>query len=300
MALAAENAPSQRMAPPFQINLELTTQLQGIYLLDAMISYGMQFSVAPIGDDVLLVDIFQKLYSQGFVEITGGLRKFYTPTEKGREALTRFRWRYYEILNLYDAFAYVDTGTGEFLFDKYYDLDDAQWAAAKQEKRGEYSRWEDLRLAVVTYKSLNPVEVAFMFHMQDGRLSPENSGWQIELFSGLMWQETIDVCNSAVTWQRLGEAMGDGPEDESIIQEIIAKGMEVMARYNGIKDANARQEAEQQRLEREADQAQQQTTTTVVTEEVVVYETVSYVPYASYYYADPFYVSPYWYDPWWW
>ena len=89
---------------------------------------------------------------------------------------------------------------GDFAFASYFDFDDdIRWREYLDD-----DRWDDLRVAVADYKKLNPVEIVFMSFISENRFGRNEVGWQFELLLGAVWDEILDICNSAIQWDQLG------------------------------------------------------------------------------------------------
>ncbi len=149
----------------------------------------------------------------------------YVPTQKGREYLKKFMARYSEYLTMFDIFCAVDLESGEFAFEDYNDYDDDK---SFQNFLNE-QRWDDLRVAVASYKGVNPIEIVFMSFISEQRFGRNESGWQFDLLLGSVWDEILEICETAIQWEQLGyqDEQGKVPA-EDVIEDIITQGTEIM------------------------------------------------------------------------
>lgn len=287
---------------PHKMDPQVCKLYQGILLLNHLINKVGSLPVLLQGDDKYLEPVLQELYNVGRVAI---MKQRYVPTDLGRESLVKFMAQFTEFVKLYGVFKWYDTATKEFLYSSYYQSSESEYETLKNEMRDGWSRWEDLRIPVMVYKQMDPIQIVFMAQLDAGRFDTTTEGWQFDLVSGLVWDEIIDICNSALTWERLGEALGTGSDDQSVISDIITRGMQVMRDYFAQTEAiQAQQEAERlaniqaQQTAAQQQRVAQQTVVEYYVEPVPVVTTVIVVE--EEYYFNPYYLGPVWYDPWWW
>jgi hypothetical protein len=242
---------------------------KSLILLKELID-GRTFRTVLNGSDNLLNGIFTELLNKGYVE-TSFLK--YKITEKGINAYDLFMKRYSEYLRYYDIFSFVDLEKGEFAFANYFNFEtDEEWELYKMD-----SRFDDVRLAVASYKKINPAEIVFMSFLSDGRFDTQSVGWQANLVSNIIWDEINLICSTAIKHEELGQ---------DVIEDIIQQGSQLMLEL--IKEENRRN--------------QENLATTEVVEETIIEETIidddydEYVYYEPYCY-DPFYISPIWITP---
>jgi hypothetical protein len=198
-------------------------QFAGIYLLEYMINAPKAFQLMLEDVEEDLEPILEWLLVRDLVEIKDEER--YAPTEKGREALEKFMARYSDFLSFFDVFCAVDLGAGEFAFARYYAFDDReQWKAFLGQER-----WEDLRIAVAAYKGIDPVEIVFMSFLNEGRFGRSETGWEFDLLLGSVWDEILNICNSALHADQLGyeDEQGAVP-GEAVLQDVIAQGLNLI------------------------------------------------------------------------
>lgn len=254
-------------------------QYAGIYLLEFMINKPATFPLLLSRDDSDLESILEWLLIRGYVEILNN--ECYVPSPKGREALAKFLGRYGEYLNVFDIYCAVDLEAGEYAFSSYLEYESSgSWRAFLSDER-----WEDLRIAVAEYKKLDSVEIVFMSFISEKRFGRDRTGWQFDLLLGMVWDEILEICNSAVRWQDLGYEDEEGEMSaEQVIEDIITRGSELMIELHE-KEARLAPSIEHSRddIDEEGDEEEE------VIERVVIEEH----PIDYYYgYYDPFYVSP--------
>ena len=211
------------MKPPYTVSEDKKKQFAGIYILEYMINKPHHFPVLLSGNDQDLESVLEWLLIRDYIEIQDS--ECYIPTEKGRSALTKFLARYTEFLNLFDVYSAVDLAVGEFAFSSYFDFkDNAAWRKFLDDER-----WDDLRIAVAAYKKLDPIEIVFMSFIAEKRFGRDQIGWQFDLLLGSVWDEILEICNTAIHWNQLGYRNEDGAVPaEEVIEDIIIQGAELM------------------------------------------------------------------------
>ena len=89
-------------------------------------------------------------------------------------------------------------------------------------------RWEDLRFAVMEYMNdekllkwnlYNPAKIIFLSFLNEQRFDFTKPGWQSGILSGRIWDDILDICNSMLQWQDLG--------NEDVIKGIIKQGKQL-------------------------------------------------------------------------
>jgi hypothetical protein len=250
-----------------------------ILLLDEMINQQRYFPVMLDDDTKPVEPVLIDLNAKGLVKVDNNQ---YVPTEKGRSALENFMKRYTEYLKVYDIFCAVDLDKGTFAFERFYDFsNDNDWYSYLNQ-----DNWEDVRIAVALFKKLNPVEIVFMSYVNEGRFDLEKNGWGFDLMSGLIWDEIIKICDTALKPEDLG--------DEDVITDIIEQGSALMLKLIK-KEEELEKEHAQQQKDDEGDEEVETTTTTYVQPVYASDYSYGYGYYAPY--MDPFYVSPIWLLP---
>ena len=245
---------------------------QAIILLNELVN-GHVFKTVFNGDDKILEPLFVDLMTSKNVEIKGDR---YVITEKGKKGYNLFMDKYYEYLKVYDIYSFIDLDKAEFAFSKFFDFStDSEWNSFKND-----TRFQDIRIAVGLYKKINVAEFVFMSFINEDRFNTEKTGWQIDLISGIIWDEIEKICETAIKPEQLGDdAMKDIIQQGSCIMVDLIK-KETEQKQNDLVDMEATGVTE---------------TITETTTEVVVEEDPDWIYYEAYY--DPFYVPLFWYDP---
>ena len=267
----------------FTISEERKKEFAGIFVLEYIINRPYEFSILLEGDDKDLETILEWLLVREYVEIKK--QESYIPTEKGRECLKLFLARYSEYLNIFDIYCAVDLEEGTFAFSRYFEFDNSDdWKNYLKD-----SRWEDLRIAVATRKKMDPVEIVFMSFISECRFGKNNAGWQFDLLLGSIWDEILDICNMALTWEELGYEDEQGKVEAcDVIDDIISQGAKIMVELHKKEASFANKEIEHDNSNNDNDEEEYV--------EKVVMEEYPYGYYEPYY--DPFYISPLWLAIW--
>ncbi len=267
---------------------EQKKQYASSIILREMIQEKRYFPIVFEGNQTYLEPLFEYMLGKKTVRIESiGGKKYYVPTEKGREILQNFLDKYSDYLNTYDLYCAVDTKAGEFAFSSWYDMEEEEW-----NKYLDDEKWEDLRVAVCAYKNQNakkgktiPVtEVVFMLFVFEGRFDLEKEGWEFDLVNDLMWNEILEICETNDILDQINI-----PGEEDIMTNIIEAGtqlrLDLMAKQKEIDEAENSEEDDGDEFEEE---------------EIVTYvETVEETYYDDGLYLDPFFIAPCWYyDPW--
>jgi hypothetical protein len=236
-----------------------------LVLLNEIIQFQHYFQVHLTGDDIYLDSFLKGLVEKGALKIDKGM---YVPTDKGREELVMLYDKYYEFVKFFDIFCAVDLEHGEFAFQSINsNMSDEEWVEFLHNER-----FSDVRVAVAEFKGINPFEIVFMSFLNENRFDCTQSRWQYYLTGNDIWNEIVEICNTAVSLEYLKE--------EGVIENVVSTGSELALAF--IKQAEATPEPTEE------------VTETVVEEYV---ETVSVPVYGYDYwdpYYDPFYVSPIW------
>ncbi|OGG97864.1 MAG: hypothetical protein A2508_10525 [Candidatus Lambdaproteobacteria bacterium RIFOXYD12_FULL_49_8] len=251
----------------FTLNDEQRKEYASGVLLDQLISNEPRLSVVLERDDRDLEPLLVYMMSKGYVEVDS--KNFYQVTVKGAEKDANLKKRYQEYLSHFDLYCAVDTQSGEFAFEKIFELDDDEWEDYLAEER-----FLDLRIAVAWFKGINPADFVFLSFLKEGRFDTTRSGWQFDLLSGLIWREIEDIVNKALGIEELGYRGDDGQmvTGEMVIEDIIAQGAKLNAELHQREDQYHDDDHEMPN-----DYSDQ----------------TRHVIYESYY--DPFYISPIWF-----
>jgi len=190
-----------------------------VYMLGVMVRDEVKIPLYLEDKDRDLEPVLEHLMMKKYIEIKDN--EWYTPTESGKKVLQHFSKRYQDYLRNYDVFCAVDLAEGAFAFARYFDC-------ATEEEWKQYiqlQRWDDLRVAVAAYKGIDPVEIVFMSFLQEGRFGNRGEGWQFDLLLGSVWDEILEICNSAVAIGELEYTDEDGTiGSEAVIRDIISQG----------------------------------------------------------------------------
>jgi len=269
------------------ITKEKREEYSSLLLLDRMINGRLYL---PIGEyDDSIDPILIKMDAGGYIRLDDTT---YVPTEKGRDALQKFKNRYHEFLKVFDIYCAVDLVEGEFAFgDDMFEMNDLEW----EQHLGD-DRFEDLRMAVCSIKNYDPLEAAFMIFVDQNRFDLESDNWEFQLISTLIWDEMELIVKESKSIEHLSYVNEDGDEisGDSVLKDVMEQGTELMFSIlekekevdQKIADEEAAEEEEEEEEEYEGE---------VVYVETVVEEYHDMDYYDPYW--DPYYTSPLFYDP---
>ena len=203
----------------YSISEEKKKQFAGLYLLERMINKPEVFDILLENNDADLEPILEYLLAKSLIRIEK--EKLYVPSEQGRETIVKFTQKYQDFLRNFDIFCAVDLGEGRFAFEEYFELKDGEWSDYLNQ-----DIWEDLRVAVAEFKGVDLVEIVFMSFIHEERFGfDEKSGWQFDLLLGSVWDEILNICNSALTIKDLAYLDGDTEvSGEDVIKDVITQG----------------------------------------------------------------------------
>ena len=200
---------------PWTTSDEQKLRFAGIFLLEFVINKPKVFQVWLERNDADLEPILEWLLTKDWVQIRDA--KEYIPTEEGRNVIKRFMERYARFVYFFDVFSGVDLGSGEFAFERYFEiLEPDEWQAYLHDER-----FEDVRLAIAEHLGIDAVEIVFMSFIREDRFGRDATGWQFDLLLGSVWDEILDVCNGATDLSELGYQDGDRWIDGSVVAEDI-------------------------------------------------------------------------------
>ena len=103
------------------------------FLLDLIIKRGYQYTVVLMDADKDLEPLFVYMMSKDY--LTLDKKNNYVHTQKGLEKLENLKKRYEEYLAHFDLFCAVDLESGEFAFEKIFELDDEEWELYVNDER---------------------------------------------------------------------------------------------------------------------------------------------------------------------
>lgn len=194
-------------------------EFAGIYLLEFIINKPKAFALFLEHDESDLEPILEYLLVKGWIQIMNDEK--YVPTVDGRLELKKFLEKYSAYLENFDVFCAVDLGAGEFAFQYWDDIEDEE----EWERFLNQERWEDMRVAVADYLKMNPVEIVFMSFVAEDRFGRDQTGWQFDLLLGSVWDEILEICNTALQVNDLSYESDTGiVSGENVIQDIIKQG----------------------------------------------------------------------------
>ena len=200
---------------PWTVSDEQKLRFAGIFLLEYMINHPRIFQLWLEDEDSDLEPILEWLLVKEWIQIRDA--KDYIPTDEGRNVIKRFMERYARFVYFFDVFSGVDLGSGEFAFERYFEiLEPDEWQAYLHDER-----FEDVRIAIAEHLGINAVEIVFMSFIREDRFGRDATGWQFDLLLGSVWDEILDVCNSATDLSELGYQDGDRWIDGEIVAEDI-------------------------------------------------------------------------------
>ncbi len=217
---------------PWTVSDEQKLRFAGIFLLEYMINHPRIFQLWLEDEDSDLEPILEWLLVKEWIQIREA--KDYIPTDEGRNIIKRFMERYARFVYFFDVFSGVDLGAGEFAFARYFEiLEPDEWQAYLHDER-----FEDLRIAIAEHLGINAVEIVFMSFIREDRFGRDATGWQFDLLLGSVWDEILDVCNSATDVSELGYQDGERWIDgATVAEDILQQGGkllgELLARAQG-------------------------------------------------------------------
>ena len=268
---------------------------KAIILLNEILANGRVFKTVPIGNDYMLQPVINDMLNKGYLVVKDAI---YSATDAGATALDNFMKRYYEYLKVYDLYCAVDTTNGEFAFEKFFDFiadtpeQEEQMQKAWEEHKND-KRFYDFRIAVATFKKLDPCELVFMSFINENRFDTNAENWQLKMLADTIWAEIDNIVNTSITIEDFG-----GPE---AIQNLITKGTGIM--FNLINKEIELKKAELERIKQYQAEVQladastvTETTTTIEETETIIEEYEDDIVYYDPYW-DPYYVSPIWFVP---
>lgn len=261
-------AASCRMARDYALTPDEEKAWGAVVLLHELGARQRAISVAPDrawGPVVPTLDWM--FYDRQYIDVDGTR---YVPTDRGREVLERFRARYTEFLQAYEVFSAVDLEAGVFAWASANEYaDDAAWRAFVDQPR-----FEDLRVAVVAFKGLDPREAVFMAALHAGEFDLDAMERAGRIDFAPIFRNIETICASALHAEDLSYEDEEGiVPGEEVLEDIIAQGAALnLERSQG--SAEGAESAEDDWAD-------------------VHYEEISYDAY-----ADPYYVGAPWRRPW--
>jgi hypothetical protein len=211
------------MSKKYSVTEEKKKQFASAYLLDSIINSKVEIPIYLEGNDNDLEPVLEYMMMKEYLSVEN--KEKYVPTDRGKEVLHRFMKRYSEFLKIFDIYCAVDLEEGCFAFEKYFNFSsEEEWVKYLSEER-----WEDLRVTVAEYKGINPVEIVFMSFLKEGQFGDRGEGWQFDLLLGSIWDEIIEVCDTALTKEDLSYTDGDNNliDGTAVLEDVIVQGAEL-------------------------------------------------------------------------
>ncbi|MGL4399974.1 MAG: hypothetical protein ACRCXD_08905 [Luteolibacter sp.] len=217
---------------PWTVSEEQKLRFAGIFLLEYMINHPRIFQLWLEDEDSDLEPILEWLLTKEWIQIREA--KDYIPTEEGRNVIKRFMERYARFVYFFDVFSSVDLGSGEFAFERYFEiLEQDEWHTYLHDER-----FEDMRIAIAEHLGIDAVEIVFMSFIREDRFGRDATGWQFDLLLGSVWDEILDVCNSATDVSELGYPDGDRWIDgATVAEDILQQGGKLLGKLLARADA---------------------------------------------------------------
>jgi DNA-binding PadR family transcriptional regulator len=268
----------------YSLSTEQKLYFASVLLLEDINNFGTKFPVLLEGDDEMLEPLFKHMGSKGWLTVEG---TNYQATDEGRKVLKNYLEKLTEFRSVFKIYSAVDTGEGEFGYDKYFEFDtDEQF-----EDYINLDRFEDLRVAVCELKGINPLDVIFLEFVDTGRFDFEQLGWQAELVTGLIWDDMLEVANTNIHLEDLTEYDEEGPtfDGKEVCKMIVEKGTELMM---DLIKTQAEEDSKVEEDDFEEFDEEEEVIETVTTVEIIEEPYYDDVYYEVYY--DPFYISPCW------
>jgi hypothetical protein len=273
---------------------------KAIILLNEILENGRVFKTVLEGNDYMLQPVITDMLNKGYLAIDNGI---YVATDAGATSFDNFMKRYYEYLKVYDIYCAVDTKTGDFAFEKFFDFI-AENPDEEEKKKKEWNdfkndkRFYDLRIAVASFKKgkhpemVEPSELVFMSFINENRFDTQADNWQVKILADTIWAEIDNIVNTAITIEDFG--------GEDAMKNVIDKGTKIM--FDLMKVEIEINKAELERVKQQQAELQTAGSETVEEETIIVETTTVIEEYEDdiiYYdpYWDPYYVSPIWFVP---
>ncbi|MBU2647501.1 hypothetical protein KKI24_22530 [bacterium] len=241
------------------------------FLLDLMINRGYQYSVVLEDADKDLEPLFVYMMSRDY--LTLDKENNYTHTVKGLEKLENLKKRYEEYLAHFDLFCAVDLETGEFAFEKIFELEDDEWELYVNDER-----FVDLRIAVAWFKKINPSDFVFLSFLKEGQFNVSNNNWQFDILSGLIWEQIEEIIDTAIQIEELEYLSEEGSiiNGMQVIEDVIRQGAKLSEKLYREEENLKHENGEYPNDYYDSEYGNHVVTT-----------------YESYY--DPFFINPIWY-----
>jgi hypothetical protein len=260
------------MGKKITISTDTIDKFRGILILNELIRNNRVFPLIGTSDDKIIDPLLISLVSKGLLEVT---KTNYIATQKGKDNLTLFYRRYFEVVKMFQVYSAVDTEHGVFAYEKYWDMSGDEFDVYLNQ-----DHWEDCRIAVAEFKKIDPVEMVFMSFLSENRIDLASTEWRFNLMSNMIWDEIIEICSLALHLEDLQE--GDA------IIVLTEEGAKLTVNLLE-QEAKLKAQDDAANLEQQQQEEVVTTTTEIETIEEEYYDPYYYTPY-----YDPYYVSPIW------
>ena len=236
-------------------------------------------------NSALFKNIFDDLILQGCIEINsenGSQTGFYSATEKGKTVYDNFMIRYTEFLKFYEVFAHVDTGTGEFGLESFFEKEEQEWFDYVSDKR-----FEDMRIAVALFKKINPSEMIFMSFIKEGRFDD----FKTALNNDAIFNEIDVIITAAIK--------PGGDVNDDFMKDLITKGANLIVSLLEKEKTLQDDYANQVKITLNSSTSENDGIITKTTTQTVEVDDYAYYDDPYYYesYYDPYFISPIWLVP---
>ncbi|MBT4264016.1 MAG: hypothetical protein HOD85_07375 [Deltaproteobacteria bacterium] len=241
------------------------------FLLDLIIKRGYQYSVVLMDADKDLEQLFVYMMSKDY--LTLDKKNNYVHTQKGLEKLENLKKRYEEYLAHFDLFCAVDLESGEFAFEKIFELDDEEWELYVNDER-----FVDLRIATAWFKKINPSDFVFLSFLKEKQFDINSSNWQFDILSGLIWEKIEEIIDTSIQIEEL-EYMDEDNEiitGMRVMEDVVRQGAKLSEKLYHEEEHLKQESSEYPNDYYDSDHGDYVVTT-----------------YESYY--DPFYINPIWF-----
>ncbi len=240
-----------------------------------------------------LADLIQEMVSGGLLDLDS---REYRISPQGKQELEQMAERYHSLVEHYDIFGHVDLDASCFLEPG----DDANQQIMIDGEA--YPRFVDLRVAVMRFKGVSPLDMVFLNLLREGRIAKGNN-WEFDMALGdEVFKEVQEIVNSAYTVKDLTDLGKSNEHGEipgsDILKDVIIAGNQIN------QDRHLAREHTPGNDQPASDTAiQVEVTHTHIQQQEPLFVDYGYEPYGYYEsYYDPFYVEPAWtqhrYRPW--
>ena len=184
------------------------------------------YDVLLLNDEAYLESTLTHLLAKELVEIDSS--NHYRLSAAGKNKAADFTSRYSTLLTYFDIFSAVDLAEGSFAFAKFNDYESTSaWQHYLNNQR-----WEDLRIPIIEHLGGSALELVFCQFVQENRLNHQNTYWPLEMNSGQLLNEILEICNTAITPGDLAYSddnnEGDTISGESVLADIAEQGFRLL------------------------------------------------------------------------